>query len=397
MKRITYLLVTLMTMQFIVSHAQVKMSPYSEVSILTIGPGEQLNDAFGHSGIRIKDPMYKLDVVFDYGRYDFSAEGFYFNFAKGKLDYQIGWTKFDEFISYYKTQKRQVDSQILNLSTEEIQQLFDLLQIKIQPQNKTYSYDFFYNNCATKIIDDLVRVSEKPIEFTAPIDFKPLTFRELIKTHIPSNSWGGFVIDLALGSVIDQQASNSEHMFLPSYLKTILGSSKFGTTSESVIKDTKILSQIQKSYSTSFWISPLLIFGILSILVLYITFKNYRSKRRSKLVDLLIFSFTGLIGIVIVFLWFFTDHTATVYNYNLLWAFVFNLFFLPTLLKEEVKIRFVGYLKFITLLLLLMVLHWITGVQSFNIAAFPILVALLVRYTYLIYWSKNNLKPNICD
>lgn len=392
MNRLVCFLIVLFSTQCLLSSAQLKMSTYSEVSLLTIGPGDQLNDAFGHSGIRIKDPMFNLDIVFDYGRYDFSAEGFYINFAKGKLDYEIGWTNFERFISYYSAQKRRVTSQIIELDLDEKQRLFELLQQKIQPQNKTYPYDFFYNNCATKIKDDIIEVSKNPLILVQPEGFSLMTFRELIRTHVPSNSWGGFGIDLALGSVIDQQASLEEHLFLPSYLNLILGLSKFEVSDKNVVKETRVLSSLQNPYPNNFWSSPLFVFGILSIISLILTVLNYKSGRRSKILDLLIFFTTGFVGLILTLLWFGTDHTATAYNYNMLWACVFNLMFIPTLLNNKVHIRFVGYLKFTVLLLFLMLLHWLTGVQSFNVAVLPLWIALMTRYFYLIHWCNNNLK-----
>lgn len=392
MNRLVCFLIVLFSTQCLLSSAQLKMSTYSEVSLLTIGPGDQLNDAFGHSGIRIKDPMFNLDIVFDYGRYDFSAEGFYINFVKGKLDYEIGWTNFERFISYYSAQKRRVTSQVIELDLDEKQKLFELLQQKIQPQNKTYPYDFFYNNCATKIKDDIIEVSKNPLILVQPEGFSLMTFRELIRTHVPSNSWGGFGIDLALGSVIDQQASLEEHLFLPSYLNLILGLSKFEVSDKNVVKETRVLSSLQNPYPNNFWSSPLFVFGILSIISLILTVLNYKSGRRSKILDLLIFFTTGFVGLILTLLWFGTDHTATAYNYNMLWACVFNLMFIPTLLNNKVHVRFVGYLKFTVLLLFLMLLHWLTGVQSFNVAVLPLWIALMTRYFYLIHWCNNNLK-----
>ena len=85
----TYLLTLACALFLFKANAQFQLSKKSEVSVLTIGPGLVLNDAFGHSAIRIKDSLQNIDLVFDYGRYDFQAEGFYLNFAKGKLDYEI--------------------------------------------------------------------------------------------------------------------------------------------------------------------------------------------------------------------------------------------------------------------------------------------------------------------
>jgi hypothetical protein len=390
----TYLLTLTCALFLFQANAQLQLSKESEVSILTIGPGFVLNDAFGHSAIRIKDPLQNIDLIFDYGRYDFQAKGFYLNFAKGKLDYEIGWTYSEDFISNYKLQQRRVTAQIINLTLKEKQNLFEVLQTNIQPQNKSYSYDFFYNNCATKIKDVLVDTSNKNISFLTPENFEQLSFRELIRSHVPQNSWGGLGIDAALGSVIDRLASVEEHLFLPKYLDEILKHSKFDPEATKLVLRSEVLNQTQKSKPSTFWWSPLVILGLVSITIIRMTYYDWTSKSRNKFLDALLFFTTGSIGILILFLWFATDHTATAYNYNFLWAFGFNLLMLPTVLKPKPKKRFVGYLKFLILLLTLMLLHSLTGVQAFNYTIIPLWIALLIRYGFLIHWfsQKKNQK-----
>ena len=390
----TYLLTLTCALFLFQANAQLQLSKESEVSILTIGPGFVLNDAFGHSAIRIKDPSQNIDLIFDYGRYDFQAKGFYLNFAKGKLDYEIGWTYSEDFISNYKLQQRRVTAQIINLTLKEKQNLFEGLQTNIQPQNKSYSYDFFYNNCATKIKDVLVDASNKNISFLTPENFEQLSFRELIRSHVPQNSWGGLGIDAALGSVIDRLASVEEHLFLPKYLDEILKHSKFDPEATKLVLRSEVLNQTQKSKPSTFWWSPLVILGLVSITIIGMTYYDWTSKSRNKFLDALLFFTTGSIGILILFLWFATDHTATAYNYNFLWAFGFNLLMLPTVLKPKPKKRFVGYLKFLILLLTLMLLHSLTGVQAFNYTIIPLWIALLIRYGFLIHWfsQKKNQK-----
>ena len=390
----TYLLTLTCALFLFQANAQLQLSKESEVSILTIGPGFVLNDAFGHSAIRIKDPLQNIDLIFDYGRYDFQAKGFYLYFAKGKLDYEIGWTYSEDFISNYKLQQRRVTAQIINLTLKEKQNLFEGLQTNIQPQNKSYSYDFFYNNCATKIKDVLVDTSNKNISFLTPENFEQLSFRELIRSHVPQNSWGGLGIDAALGSVIDRLASVEEHLFLPKYLDEILKHSKFDPEATKLVLRSEVLNQTQKSKPSTFWWSPLVILGLVSITIIGMTYYDWTSKSRNKFLDVLLFFTTGSIGILILFLWFATDHTATAYNYNFLWAFGFNLLMLPTVLKPKPKKRFVGYLKFLILLLTLMLLHSLTGVQAFNYTIIPLWIALLIRYGFLIHWfsQKKNQK-----
>ena len=129
------------------------LSPTAEISVLTIGPGNNLNDAFGHSGFRIKDNVQGIDVVFGYGQYDFDAPNFYLKFAQGKLNYLISKDDFNDFYRVYVFFNRSIKEQVLNLTQTEKQNLFNYLQNNYKPENRAYLYDFFYDNCATKIRD----------------------------------------------------------------------------------------------------------------------------------------------------------------------------------------------------------------------------------------------------
>ena len=96
------------------------LSMEAEISVLTIGPGKNLNDAFGHSAFRVKDPARNLDIAYNYGVYDFTAKHFYLKFAQGKLNYKIESDPAIAFIDYYKRQNRSVKEQVLNLNQESI-------------------------------------------------------------------------------------------------------------------------------------------------------------------------------------------------------------------------------------------------------------------------------------
>lgn len=364
--------------------AQIKLSESSSLSILTIGPGSSLNDSFGHSAIRVYDSNQKIDIVFDYGRYDFNADGFYINFIKGKLNYEIGWSYYNSLIAYYKTQNRSIYEQKLNLPLKEKQKFLDKLLQRIEPANKRYSYDFFYNNCATKIKDDLINITKNNITFSIKKDSTLKTFRQLIRSHVPQNSWGGIGIDLALGSVVDKKATVEEHTFLPNYLRNILDESILMSSSQKLISKTNTINEIKNKNKINLLFSPLFIMSFLSILVLIITYFDMKYSRRTKSLDFFIFLLTGLLGILIFFLWFATDHSTTAFNYNFLWAFAFNILFIPIVLKSEIKKKFINYLKLLVLMLILILIHWITGIQSFNYCLIPLFFALILRYLYVI-------------
>ena len=356
----------------------------AEISVLTIGPGMSLNDAFGHSAYRVTDNS--MDIVFNYGVYDFNAPNFYTKFAQGKLNYKIDANNFDVFKNHYIKQNRTIKEQVLNLSLDEKQAVFNYLAKNYEPENQYYLYDFFYDNCATKIKDVIVDGLSENVEFKEPKFFKAKTFRTLIHDNVNWNSWGSLGIDVALGSVIDKQASSEEHMFLPEYIHTFFANATIKNSPEKklVKQEVIIFDKVETKQSNYFLTSPIFVLGLIGLIIIYLTYSDYKNNRRSKWLDVTLFITTGTIGIVILLLWFATDHSATAQNYNLLWAFVLNLFMVGQLLKSKPKAWFTKYLKFLVIMLCLLTIHWIFGVQRFALVLIPILIALLIRYIYLI-------------
>jgi len=381
LKKLIPLVLLLLTLS---SNAQLQLTEASEISVLSIGPGYLLNDSFGHSAIRVKDPLYNFDVVYDYGRYDFEAEGFYLDFAQGKLNYMIGRTEFEDFLSFYEYQNRRVQEQQLNLSTKQKTAFYYFLTENIKPKNQSYPYDFFYNNCATKITDAIESILEDQITYLPPSTFEQDTFRNLIRSDLNQNSWGSLGIDVALGSKIDQLASVKEHLFLPKNLYLLLENAQIGSTDLKIVKKSKILTSSSFVKTFEGFSSPLAILSLIAFAILFVTFRDHKKNKRSKWLDVSLFAFTGLIGLALLLLWFATDHTATSDNYNLLWAFATNLLFIPSILKTRLNNRGIKYIVFLVILLALMMLHWITGVQSFAIGLIPLLIAICVRYLFLI-------------
>ena len=390
--KLKLLLLLLLAFSFLTNAQQLKLSNQAEISILTIGPGTLLMDAFGHNGFRVRDRERMLDVVFNYGTFDFDTPNFYLKFAQGKLNYKLSHNSYDDFFQAYIAQNRSIDEQILDLTRTQKQQIFDFLLNNAKPENKYYLYDFFYDNCATKMKDVLkVSLNEK-LTFKQPDDFNPKTFRALIHEHVNRNSWGSLGIDIALGSVIDKKATAEEHMFLPKYIHVFFEKAAFTNSNKLLIKQSRSLyKKREKSISNIFLLSPLMIFGLLGLLILWFTYRDYKSNRRSKWLDIGLFSITGLIGVCLLLLWFATDHTATANNYNLLWAFPINIFIIKQLLQPLPKKWFIKYLKFLIIMLCLLTLHWIIGVQVFAIGLIPLFLALLIRYVYLVkFYSQND-------
>ena len=389
MKRLLLSIICFFSIYFGFSQ-RILLSDDAKISVLTVGPGTSLYDAFGHNAFRIQDKNKRIDLTFGYGEYDFDDPNFYVKFAQGKLNYLLSQIRYANFYNYYISQNRTIDEQVLNLSQDQQQALFNYLLTNYKPENRRYLYDFFYDNCATRMRDVTKIAIKDSIGFNVPSDFQQKTFRNLIHDHVNRNSWGSFGIDLALGSVVDRPASSYEYMFLPKYIHDFFAEAQLSNGESLVTSSQQIYKSSRTSNRSTFFLSPLFILGLVSLLIIYITYQDNQLDKRSKWMDVSIFAITGIAGIIMLLLWFATDHTATAHNYNLLWAFPLNLIVLFPLLKSVVHVRVVKYIKLLVILLCLLCLHWMVGVQVYAIGLIPILIALVIRYVFLIrYFNKQ--------
>ena len=373
---------------------EITLSETAELSILTMGPGDDLNDSFGHSAFRVKDTIQNIDVVYNYGVYDFNTPNFYLKFAQGKLLYNLDRNNFTPFYNYYSKQNRWIKEQVLNLNPSEKKDLFNFLQNNFKPENRTYKYDFFFDNCATKIRDVMTTVLKDKISYQDGLENNSYTFRELIQKNVDWNTWGSFGMDIAIGAVVDQKATYWEYQFLPEYVSKATDKAKLNRGQEdiSLVKKTiNLFINSPKENKSNFFTSPLFIMGLLAFIILGITYKDFKNKIRSRWLDISIYSITGIIGVLLLLLWFATDHYTTHNNYNLLWAFPLSLFFVLAISKKNPKPWLKRYVFFQILMLTLLCIHWITGVQVFTYGLIPLLIALLVRYLYLVFYFKNTL------
>jgi len=366
-------------------YAQVNLSVYSEVSIITAGPGTELYEAFGHSAIRIKDPVLRLDLIYNYGMFDFNAPNFYSNFTKGNLLYRLGRYKFEYFLAGYKRDKRWVKQQVLNLNQDEKQAFFMYLENNVLPENASYSYDPYFNNCATKLRDitttilgDKVNLSDKNLD-------RNRSFRQLMDKEIPWNTWGSFGINLALGSKLDQKADFTQYMYLPDYVHSIFNNSTLFIQNQpkKLIKREDVLLDFEELKQKISIFNPFLIFSIISLIGIFLTYYDFKNKKRSKWIDFIILFTTGIVGVLIVFLWFFTDHSTTSNNFNFLWAFAPNLIIAFLILGQQHQKWLNYYFKFSLFLLIIIPILWIVKVQLFPIAVIPLLILLFTRYLFL--------------
>lgn len=371
-----------------------RLSEDAEISLITIGPGPDLYDSFGHTAIRVHDDAIDIDWVFNYGYFNFDTPNFYTKFARGKLLYILAVTKYEDFIDGYKEQRRWVKSQTLSLNYQEKTAFFEFLKKNANPKNRSYQYDFFYDNCATRPVYGLEKVINERLEIDYSSFPEGFTHRDLIRNNVHWNTWGMLGMDLAIGSVTDKLATKKEYAFLPNYTMEAFAHSKIsnGTTQRPLVLKTETLHTPEKenTYKESFIISPIVIMSLLSLLLVYKTYKDYKNETSLGLVDTLILFFTGIIGLLLAFLWFGTEHSTTKWNYDLLWAFPFHIIASFVIRKTTPPKWIYPYLKLAIIMLALLGFHWIVGVQRFAYALIPLFIALAIRYIYMLKVIKKN-------
>ncbi|QHI35213.1 hypothetical protein IMCC3317_05590 [Kordia antarctica] len=388
-KTILLLLFLSVGMLFGQEATHVRLSSEAEFSIITCGSGNELYSSFGHSAFRIKDPVFGYDVVYNYGTFDFEADWFYLKFVQGKLPYQLGRANFKNFLRTYKYEKRWVKEQVLNLTPEQVRQLFDFLENNYKVENRDYKYDFFFNNCATKIRDVIKENFGDEIIFNENHITEEKTFRGLIHENLDDNSWSSFGIDIALGSVIDKKAPPIDYQFLPEYVFEAFGNATMRDSGTPFVKETNLIlkaPETAKANKNSI-LSPYVILSILMLIVLVITFLDFKNNKRTRWLDAVLLVGNGIAGIIILLLWFATDHTATAMNWNVLWLLPINIFFVKKFFSKAQECRELWkHTAFLLLLIAVVFFLWIIDFQQFALAAIPLLIMFTIRYAYLTYY-----------
>lgn len=343
--------------------------------LITCGPGTETYSIYGHSALLVDIGGKK--TVYNWGIFDFDAPNFVWNFAKGRLDYWLGYESLDTFLRSYFYEERYVLSQKLNLAAVEKRKIVELIQENLKPENKSYRYDFFYDDCSTRIRDLIEKALGDDLVYTGEVS-SGLTFRDLITEFQRPYRWLQFGVDLLIGSTADKEADVRERMFLPDYLMNGLTSAKVIRNSEEIplLNQAEMLLDfdpvlVNHSYLTS----PFFIFSMLLMLVIFLSFMM-KSLSSNNMMDFIIFFIFAMLAVLMIFFNFFTDHAQLRQNYNILWLnpFLIVLFFAIVSGKGEKlwgRVVFFVTASFILTHLLIP--------QTFHLANYPLLLIIMLR------------------
>lgn len=391
MKKITFLITWL---AFHSVWAQVpQLSVDAQISIITCGPYQgELYSAFGHSAIRVFDPQLNVDDAYNYGVFDFDQPNFYLNFARGSSFYRLAVYPYPLFRDHYISYNRFIHEQILNLSQDQKQKIVEFLFWNAQPENASYLYDYFYDNCATRVRDVFPKVLVADVAFDTTFIKTDYSIRDLTDLYLQQQPWGDLGIDICLGLPMDKKASPYEYMFLPDYIEHSFDHALIQRDSASVplVIEKNIVYESQPETSAFHWFHPWVVFGFLLIVASALTYFDWKRRQISKWFDLALFGSCGLIGTVLLLLWTATSHKAAAMNFNLLWALPTHLFGIFLLMKKHPGRLAYQYFTAVEILTGMLLLFWALIPQQLNLFLLPLVAIILLR-TFLISWVlKSN-------
>ena len=375
MKR-SFLLI-LIIIQILTSQALPQISS-TEIYLLTCDPGTESYSMYGHSALRVVDTSNNFDLVYNWGVFDFSTPNFNWQFAKGRLDYMLGLYSYDNFLKEYAFTGRSVYSQRVNLDDTELLDLLNMINENAKPENRNYRYDFFMDNCATRIRDIFETVLGENLIYTEePAEAIP-AYRKRLGEFLAAYPWLHMGIDLLLGSPGDDKCDQRGSMFLPDYLQKNLSLA----TVEGSIASYPLLGPVETimlfdhpSMKIPFYREA---WFILSIVMLVLLISTYRIRNRlfHNLFDLVLFIILILLSFLMIFTNFLTDHTAMGSNFNIIWL---NPLWIISVFALFAGDRFIWFWRTqIGLSLIFMILITVIK-QSMNPAMIPVILIVIIR------------------
>jgi hypothetical protein len=359
------------------------------VSVLTCSPGEEVHALFGHTGLRFRDDSAGMDVVFSYGYFDFGSPNFVWRFILGETDYMVGAVPYRHFMQEYEERGSAVVEQQLNLTPLQQQTLYRALVENCRPENRVYRYNYFYNNCTTRIRDLLYSVAgEVSYEGETPNE---LTFREALSMFTGRSPWYAFGIDLLLGADIDKPASRHQLQFIPGFFMNDADrayvTAADGST-HAFVKEKGVLlpgqqNVVPKDHLTPFNVSLLLLLATMIVILCEV-----RRKKTYWGLDVVLMLLQGVPGLLLLFMALFSSHPAVGNNWLLILFNPLALVLMPIMVYRAIKKSQMGVSWLQVALVVLFFLSAVFSLQVYPVPVYFFAIALMARALFHIYKKK---------
>jgi hypothetical protein len=191
------------------------------ISVLTMGPGDHPFFKFGHNALLVHDAALRRDEVYNFGTFQFQSATLISDFMKGRLRYWLSVQSFGSTVAHYRNENRSLDAQELALSAAQKRRLVDRLRRNAEPDQRYYKYDYYLDNCSTRVRDAIDAVIDGRLRAASQSPAE-MSFRAHTERVTGDDFWFALALDIALGPEVDRPISQWEEMFLPSKLEESL-------------------------------------------------------------------------------------------------------------------------------------------------------------------------------
>jgi hypothetical protein len=274
-----------------------------------------------------------IDIVYNYGTFDFDAPNFYIKFVKGDLQYFVSTSSYQDFIYTYQYYDRDVFEQVLNLTPQQEQKVFNELNDVLSSDRKFYTYKFIDRNCTT-MAGDIIELGTGE-KLSGKNSDNDKTYRKIIYEYLTDHFIENLGISLTFGAKTDDEM---EELFLPAQLlesveNTRLGNNQLAQPTSSVYKST------QANKEVSLWNNYYTFCALILVLI-------YFSGRKNVYVPILIIG--GLMGIFFSIANFYSFHEEITLNYNML--LLNPLYFVLLAFIYKNNVRWITYMVYACML-----------------------------------------------
>lgn len=382
------------TLLYILNSFSLKAADSLEVSLMTCSPGREVYALYGHTALRCTNYTAGWDIVFNYGIFNFNTPGFAWKFALGECDYEVAAVPFEYFRMEYEARGSAVIQQVLNLTTAEKETLLMALIENCKPENKTYRYNFLYDNCTTRVRDQIENALSGHVEY--PSDTGKRTYRQIIHRYTRLHPWAQLGDDLCLGADADTLISVRDEMFAPLFMsdyadKAVIRDST-GTVRPLVLERKTVVHQRKICLEDDNFLSPSFCVWLLFLLIIGPTGWEIRRNRMLWGLDLVLLTAQGAAGCIIAFLVGFSEHPTVGSNWQLWVLNPLPLCFLPRVIYGALTRKKVWYHYINAPSLTLFILFSPVIPQKFSVIIVPLALTLLVRsLSYIWFYKRNSL------
>lgn len=349
----------------------VVLSENAHVSVLTCGTGNESYSLFGHTAIRIRDIEKNLDVVYNYGAFDFETPNFVMKFTRGDMNYHIANIRYIDFINIYNYEKRDVYEQELDISLVLKQKLFNNLYQALLSDERLYQYKFIDNNCTSKVVEVINKTLYEEV-ISKKIDTDQ-TYRSILFPYFANHFYEQLGTSVVFGTKVDQMGTK---IFLPFELLKSLKLIKY--QNHPLCKETKTILDFEKETPTSWWNNCYTYILLLGFVILI-------NKKRIDYAYLLVM---GLVGLLFLLLGFYSFHKELAYNYNVL---LFNPIFLIALYFWSTKNSKWTYRLSVFNILLAILYFFVIITKAHLLIVTPLIITNLVVLTRLAIKHKKRI------